>query len=313
MILYCFLNETIDWLMINYSLSFLAVVRAGGFSKASQVVGVSKAQLSRHVSELEKALGIQLLHRTTRRLQLTESGKQFLASCEKIDETFSDAVNSVKQDFNALRGTLKISAPISMGSELLPSIIDKFTRQYPNIKIILSLSSVNVDVVEENYDLVLRVASSLPNSNLKMRPLLEFEQIICASPEYIKKYQAPKTPMDLSSHRCITSLNRDPAILNVQWPFYIKNKKTNITPNSVIAVDGLRAQVEMIAMGVGVGRAPEFFIKKELEEGKIIKLMPEVKQPKYYLYMLYPNRKILAKKNQLFMDLIKEEIKLINT
>ena len=146
--------------MIQYALSFVTVVKAGGFSNAAKITGLSKSQLSRHVRQLETMLGIQLLYRTTRSLALTESGEQFFLSCREIEESYEEAVDHLKQDFKALRGTLRMTAPISFGSEFLPQLIYQFTQKYPNIKIILSLTSSTENLIEKNFDLSLRIAPS---------------------------------------------------------------------------------------------------------------------------------------------------------
>src|SRR3990167_1091409 len=152
--------------MINYALSFVAVVKAGNFSVAAKNIGVSKAQLSRHVSRLEKLLGVQLLYRTTRSLALTEQGKQFYTSCQGIDEQYNEAVNTLKRDFSGMQGTLKVTAPIDFGIEFLPPIIHQFIKNNPNMNISLSLSNKNEDLLEKNYDLAIRIANKLPDSNL---------------------------------------------------------------------------------------------------------------------------------------------------
>lgn len=292
--------------MINYALSFVAVVKAGGFSIAAKNIGVSKAQLSRHVARLEELLGIRLLYRTTRSLQLTEQGKQFYASCQGIEEQYSEAVNTLKHDFGAIQGTLKISAPIDFGIEFLPPIIHKFVKKYTNMNVIISLSNENEDLLEKNYDLVIRIANQLPDSNLRMRTIMEFKRLICASPNYLKNKKQPKNPAELKKHRCITSLNRNVNTLKPQWQFYEKNQTVNYSLDKVIEVDSLLAQLELIHLGAGIGRMPNYFIRKELKTGKLIELFPKIEKPSSYVYLLYPDTPILPKKTQLFIDFIKK-------
>ncbi len=292
--------------MIRNALSFVAVVKAGSFSIAAQRSGVSKAQLSRHVSQLEAALGIQLLYRTTRSLALTESGEEFFQACCAIEESYTEAVDNIKSDFHAMRGTLRMTAPISFGSEFFPKLVNQFTQHYPNINVILSLSSVTEDLIGTNYDLAIRVASSLPDSNLRMRTIMEFDMVLCASPQYFVNQKPPTKPEELKNYRCISSINRNREIQKIQWPFILQDKIVKHAPNSVIEIDSLRAQIELVMLGAGIGRVPKFFIEKELQTGKLIEVLPKIKQPKSYVYLLYPNRKNLPKKTQVFMDFIKE-------
>lgn len=292
--------------VIHNALSFVAVVKAGGFSNAAKMIGISKAQLSRNVSQLEASLGIQLLYRTTRSIALTESGKAFFLNCRDIEESYNEAVDQLKQDFYALQGTLRITAPISFGSEFLPKLIYQFNQKYPNIKIVLSLTSSTEDLVEKNFDLALRVAHSLPNSNFRMRTIMSLRMVLCAAPSYFENQQIPTQFEDLEKHKCITSINRDLGLSKIHWPFYQKGKVIKFAPNSIIEVDSLRAQIHLLLLGAGIGRVPSIFVKKEMEQGRLINLLPTIEQPKSYVYLLFPNRKNLPKKLQIFIDFIKE-------
>ncbi|KTC92857.1 MULTISPECIES: LysR family transcriptional regulator [Legionella] len=292
--------------VIHNALSFVAVVKAGGFSNAAKIIGISKAQLSRHVSQLETSLGIQLLYRTTRSIALTESGKEFFLNCSDIEESYNEAVDQLKQDFYALRGTLRITAPISFGSEFLPKLIYQFNQKYPNIKIILSLTSSTEDLIEKNFDLAIRVAQSLPDSNFRMRTLMTLQMVLCAAPSYLKNHITPNKLEDLENHKCITSINRDIGLSKIHWPFYKKGKIIKFAPNSITEVDSLRAQIHLILLGAGIGRVPYIFVKKEIEQGRLIHLLPAIEQPKSYVYLLFTNRKNLPKKIQIFIDFIKE-------
>src|SRR5688572_11035204 len=276
MICYCFINGTTKNCMINYSLSFVAVVKAGSFSVAAKNIGASKAQLSRHVSRLEKLLGIKLLHRTTRSVTLTEHGKQFYISCLGVEEQYHNAVNTLKHDFSALRGTLKITAPIDFGIDFLPPIIHEFNKNYPNINVVLALSNTYEDLIENHYDLAIRIANKLPDSNLRMRTIMEFKQLICASPNYLKNNKKPKDPTDLKHHRCITALNQNRTTLKPQWQFYEKKKIKNYPLDKVMELDSLAARLKLIHLGTGIGRMPDYYIQQELKTGKLIELFRNI-------------------------------------
>ncbi len=282
--------------MIYNALSFVAVIKAGNFSKAAKALRVSKAQLSRHVSQLETSLGVKLLHRTTRSIHLTESGEQFYLSCRDLEETYEEAVNSLKNDFHAMRGTLRITAPISFGSEFLPSLIHAFTQQYPDTKIILSLSSTTEDLIESKFDLAFRIAPVLPDSTLHMRTIMELEMILCASPAFFENQPKPKVLDDLKNFRCITSVSREIETTKIYWPCSLNNKKFKFAPNSVIEVDSLRAQIRLLLLGAGIGRVPKIFVEDELKEKRLINVLPNIEQPSNYVYLLYQNKKVLPKK-----------------
>lgn len=316
MIQYCSNYGTINAmnnLLIYYALSFADVVKAGGFSNAAKKSGVSKAKLSRHVSALENLLGIPLLHRTTRSIALTEHGQQFLAACEGLEEGYSEAINDLKQDFKSLRGTLKITAPIDFGIQFLPPIIHGFSKQYPAVNAILSLSNINENLTEQNFDVAIRIAHQLPDSNLRMYTMLEFKRIICVSPHYLKNKSTPNDLKELKNHTCITSVNRNIGNIYPQWQFQIGQKVLNLKLEKFIEVDSLFAQLELIKLGTGIGRLPDYFIKNALKKGKLIELFSHIEKPTTYVYVLYPSTKILPKKIRAFIDFIKEKkVKLLS-
>lgn len=292
--------------MISNTLSFVAVVKAGSFSKAAANLGVSKAQLSRHVSQLEASLGIQLLYRTTRSLKLTESGQIFYLSCRDIEENYEAAIDQLKHEFKALNGTLRITAPISFGSEFLPKVINQFMEKYPNIKIVLSLSSVTENLVEKNFDISFRIAAKLPDSSLKMRVLMELNMALIAAPSYLENKSYPQKMEDLKQVDCISPISRSVGQTTFNWSYYQNNKIVNFYINPKIEVDSLRSLIQFVLLGAGVGRVPEIFIRKDLAEGRLIQLLPTLRQPPLYVYLLYPNRKNLPKKVEAFIEFIKD-------
>lgn len=295
--------------MINYSLSFVGVVKAGSFSLAAKNIGVSKAQISRHIKRLEEMLGIQLLHRTTRSITLTEYGKQFYSSCQGIEEQYQNAINTLKKDFSTIQGTLRITAPIDFGNDYLPAIIHQFTQNYPKINVVLALSNAHENLIENNYDFAIRIATELPDSNLRMLPLMTFKQVICASPQYLKKNNHPKHLKELKDHLCITALNQNKTVLKPQWQFYEKKKITNYSLEKVMQLDSLAARLKLVRLGAGIGRMPDYYIRQELETGKLIELFPNIEKPTSFIYILYPCLMVLPKKTQLFIELLKNKLR----
>ena len=299
-------------LLIYHGLSFAEVVKAGSYSKAAKNTGISKAQMSRHVKALESALGIQLLYRTTRTLTLTQQGKEFFASCEHLAEGYADAINHLKYDFADIKGTLKITAPIDFGIQFLPKIIHKFCHAHPHANIVLSLSNTYENLTEQAYDLAIRIANRLPDSNLRMRTLMQFRRIICAASDYVSDRGKPESLDDLKQHHCITSVNRNPNIVYPQWQLQINDKPINLSLEKFIEVDSLFAQLELIKSGTGIGRMPDYFIKNELERGALVELFSEANTLNTFVYLLYPNVKTLPQKTKVFIDFIINEISNFN-
>ena len=295
--------------LIYYGLSFSAVVKAGGFSNAAKQSGVSKAQLSRHVSALEGLLGMQLLHRTTRKMTLTEQGKQFFSVYEGIEERCSEAVNLLKHDFTDMSGTVKITAPIDFGIQFLPPIIHGFSNQYPNLNVVLSLSNEYVDLKEQNFDLAIRIANQLADSDFRAKTLKKFKRIICASPNYFKHQAKPTLPDQLRHYHCITGVNTSTDNIYPQWQFHVDKKLRSYKLEKFIQVDSTFAQINLIKSGAGIGRIPEYFVQNEIKSGELIELFPELERPVTHIYLLYSGTAVLPKKTQVLIEYISERIK----
>lgn len=295
--------------MIELALSFVAVVKANNYSEAARKTGTSKAKLSRDVKKLEQQLGSQLLHRTTRSLVLTEAGRQFFESCCMIEERYDEAVENLKSDFSTIQGPLKITAPIDFGIEFLPKILHEFTERYPKINISLTLSNINENLVENNYHVAFRIANQLADSSLRMITIKEFKRLICAAPAYFKNKKLPKIVTDLKNHRCIISVNHHTNAVNPQWSFYKNKQIVNLPLNNVIKADSLIVQKQLISLGTGIGRMPDYLIQNELDTGEFIEILPAVNKPSSYIYLLYADKVFLPKKVRAFIDFIKEKIK----
>lgn len=294
--------------MINYALSFIAVVNAAGFTQAAKRTGISKAKLSRHVKELEAKLGLQLLHRTTRTFALTEQGKQFYESCQGIEEIYDNAVESIKRDFTVMRGTLKLTAPVDFSVKFLAPVIREFCKKYPLMNISLSLTNLNENLTEGQYDLAIRVASKLPDSNLRMLTLMEFQRVICASPAFLKNNPAPKKPADLKKHLCASIMNRGMNAVKPSWAFYQGKKVVNYPLEKFIEADSYDLQKQLVESGACIGRLPAYYVSKELQSGKLIELFPTIKKPVVYAYVLYPDTILMPHKTRVFIDMLKQHL-----
>lgn len=297
--------------MIKQALSFVAVVQAGSYSAAAKNIEISKAQLSRHIVQLEEELEVSLLFRTTRTLKLTESGEAFFKSCLPIQEDYQNAINNLKQNFESIKGTLRITAPIAFGSEKLTLLLDAFAKLYPNIKVILSLSSLSENLMDDKYDIAIRIAGALPDSDLKVRKLLAFKSILCASPKMFNNKALPTSLESLEQLPCITSINRGHS-LNVYWPFLLNNKVRKIKINASMEIDNQRAQISLAKSGRGIVRVFRSFVEEDIKTAQLIEVLPEFLQPDMHAYLLYPNRKWLPKKIELFKDFILNNVNLLS-
>lgn len=182
--------------------AFVSVARAGGFSAASRELGIPLATISRRVGELESALGVRLLRRSTRQVVVTEAGQKFFAACQRALEDLRDAEEAVSSEYRTPRGDLMITAPIAFGRLHLQPVALEFLAAHPQINLRMQLVDRIVNIADEHVDAALRIAH-LPDSSLIARTLGSIRVVVCANPAYLKARGAPQRPEDLMQHDCI--------------------------------------------------------------------------------------------------------------
>lgn len=187
-------------MLLNEMEIFFTVVMQSSFSKAADRLGVSKSFISKKISKLEADLQVRLLHRSTRRLVLTEAGKAFFKCCDKVVKEAQTAYSVVSELQGQPSGTLKISMPPAFGLHMMQDVLSEYIEKFPNVTLNVHLDNRLVDVIKDNYDLVFRSAN-LESSNLIAQRILKIESILCASPGYLAKHGQPTIPQDLLDHQ----------------------------------------------------------------------------------------------------------------
>jgi DNA-binding transcriptional LysR family regulator len=186
--------------MLLYEMEiFYTVIELGSFAKAADKLRVSKSHISKKITKLETHLKTKLLSRTTRKLALTEAGENFYQQCAKVIEEATKGYSLIHELQGKPSGTLKISAPPAFGIYLLPEVINRYLLKYPDVKLEIDLSNKHIDLVKQGYDLALR-SGKLESSRLISKRIMSMENILCASPHYLKKHGTPKHPEDLEKH-----------------------------------------------------------------------------------------------------------------
>jgi len=278
---------------------FVAVVESKGFSAAAQSLGISKSAVSKRINQLEQQLGVRLLHRTTRKLSLTEAGERYFQHASQALRAANQAEDAVTQLQGEPQGRLKISTPMSFGRLHVAPLIPKFMKHYPKIQIDLVMDDRNVDLVSEGFDLAIRSGNSLPDSSLVARKLAPLRQLICASPEYIEHYGQPNSPNELSSHNCILfSYSGD---VN-EWTLHSKLGVENMLVSGNYRVNNSEALLEALRQGIGIGRLPTFVAGADLKQGRLVKLLPDYCIPAHTFYAVFPEREYLPAKVRAFLD-----------
>ncbi len=282
--------------------AFTAVADAGGFSSAARRSGQTKALLSKYVAQLENSLDIRLLYRTTRQLSLTEVGRAYYERCIPLLEEL-DELEAITQDIHTTpRGELKISAPTSFSELHLMPVASAFTEKYPDVRVNMVLTDRAVDIVEEGFDLALRIGT-LSDSSLIARHLFTISIVACASPGYLQKNGEPHCPEDLLQHACIIDSNyKDGAV----WHFEKEENKQSVNVQGQHCVNSAIAVKELAIAHNGIALCPIFVSAEAIKSKQLKVILPEYKIEKFGLYAVYSHRRHLSAKVQLFMALLKK-------
>jgi DNA-binding transcriptional LysR family regulator len=280
--------------------TFSAVVDAGSFVKAAEVLGLSKAAMSRYVGELETRLGVRLLQRTTRRLSLTEEGQVFYARCKELLSGVDEAEAEITSRSGTASGLLRINAPVTFGILHLAPLWGQFRSQYPQVSLDVTLADRLVDLVDEGYDVAIRIAT-LPSSTLISKRLTSTRLILCASPEYLQKSGVPTQPAELATHAVISYnylSTRD------EWHFEGPQGPVSVKTQPCIHTNSGDTCRAAALAHQGIILQPSFLVGNDLEIGNLVELMSEFHALELGIYAVYPTRKHVSPKVRALIDFL---------
>jgi DNA-binding transcriptional LysR family regulator len=280
---------------------FSQVVETGSFAKAAERLNLSTSATSRYVAELESHLGTRLLNRTTRRVSLTESGRAFYERCVQLLGDLEEAEQEAARAAVVPRGTMKLTTSVAFGVRHLAPAIAVFLARHRDVRFDVSLSDRMVDLVEEGFDLGIRIGG--PGSeNLVARKLGETRLVPCASPEYLKARGAPKTPDELAGHNCFTYEYVTPRNL---WRFRdAAGREQAVRVSGNLHSNNGDLLAEVAARGAGVVFEPAFIVGPEVRAGRLVPLLQDFEPAPVPIYAVYPSRKHLSAKVRLFVDFL---------
>jgi len=285
---------------------FAAVVDAGSFVGASDALEMSKAAVSRYVAELEARLGVRLLHRTTRKLSLTPEGEVFHARCRELLGNLDDAEAEITSRSGEASGLLRINVPFSFGLLHLAPLWAEFMAQHPRVTLDVTLADRVVDLVEEGFDLAVRIAR-LPNSSLVSRQITSTRLVLCASPAYLQAHGEPTHPSELAGHAVLAySLFS----MGDQWEFMAPEGTASVkvaprlrtNSGDTCRVAALRHQ--------GIVLQPSFLVGPDLLAGTLVEVMPAWRSVELGVYAVYPSRKFVSPKVRLMIDFLVNAFKM---
>lgn len=294
--------------LLDNAMLFVRVVQAGSLTKAAEQLYSSKSQISRRMASLEQQLDANLLIRTPRGLSLTPQGRQFYQSCLDIQHDFEQAKETLQLDHTTVTGNIAITAPMSLGSLFLGPLLAKFMTTNPGITIELDLSDHAINLTESRFDLAIRAASKLPDSNLRARKVFSYDYVIAASAEYIRKYGMPESPTDLKQHRCISCLTSADPMLQTQWAFKVNDEVLNVPIPSVAKVTHMWVQKKFALEGVGLIRVPRYWVHEALDAGSLCSLFDGQVVGESHIFVLYKNAQNIPLRFSRFIDFIAQHL-----
>jgi DNA-binding transcriptional LysR family regulator len=285
--------------------AFAAVVEAGSFVKAADVLGVSKAAASRQVADLEARLGVRLLHRTTRRLSLTQEGQVFFTRCKEVLGAVEEAEAEITQRSGQAVGLLKINAPVTFGIQHLAGLWGGFRDAHPQVTLDVTLGDRVVDLVEEGYDLAVRIAQ-LPSSTLISRQLSSTRLVLCASPEYLRRAGTPRHPSELAQYAVLAYSY---LASGGEWPFEGPEGSVNARIHPCLRTNNGDTCLAAALQHQGLILQPTFLVGRDLEAGRLVEVMPEYRSVELGIYAVYPTRKHVLPKVRLLIDFLVESFR----
>lgn len=281
---------------------FCAVVDKQSFVGAAQGLEISKAAISRYVSNLEDRLGVRLLHRTTRKLSLTSEGQQFYLQAREALAMIDMAEESISSRGPEPIGLLRINAPVSFGILHLGPLWADFMEAFPKVELDINLNDRIVDLVEEGFDAAVRIAR-MENSSLIGRRVASTHMHLYAAPSYLKGHSAVETLADLTEHRVITYTN---LATGNEWSFKGPHGYESVSTRSVIRCNNGDTCRSITLAGGGISLQPTFMVYDDLRRGDLVKLLPEYASVELGIYVVYPTRKNLAPKVRVFANFLAE-------
>jgi len=282
---------------------FVRIVERGSFTLAAQDLSLSRAVASKYVTRLEKRLGARLLHRTTRRLSLTEAGAALFEASRGAIERIEEAEAAVAQLQSEPRGRLKVSAPMSFGILHLGPAIAQFARSRPLVSLELRLDDRYVNLVEEGIDVALRIGT-LTDSSLVARKLSSSRQVVCASPDYLAENGEPEVPQDLAAHNCL--LYSYSSAVNV-WRFTGPDgRELPVAVSGNLRINNGIVEAEAAVAGMGILMSPAFYVGPLIRAKKLKQVLTRYRLADLGIYALYPQRAHVPPKVRAFVDFLAE-------
>lgn len=284
--------------------AFTQVVVSGGFAAAARVMGLSRSAVNKLVIGLERELGVQLLHRSTRVVSPTETGLAFYERCVEILASLEEAESSMMQLHGEPRGRLRVNAPMSFGTMHLAPALADFLVQYPALQLQLTLNDRFIDPIEEGFDVTVRIAEPQQTTSLIVHSLAPAPRSLCAAPSYLERHGTPNHPDELQHHSC---LRYGQLAVEDQWTLIGSEGEQTISVNGVLCSNNGEVLRDAAVRGLGIALLPTFIAGQELQQGTLRIVLPNYHAPELSISVIYPVNRHLSTKVRLLVDFLQEQ------
>ncbi|WP_386176693.1 LysR family transcriptional regulator [Sulfitobacter sp. R86518] len=291
---------------VNEILLFMSVAETGSFASAGRAFGLSRSTAGKAVTRLEDRYGVRLLNRTTRAVSLTEAGQRLFAQGEAIQAAIADADACLETVDGIPRGTLRITAPDALGRRIILPVVSKFQRAWPDVHLEISLSDTVSRIIEDGFDLAIRVGVTSPDATLISRTLTVEKTVLCASPAYLTDRDAPRNVDQLSTHDLLqfSSLAKRQA-WSLKDPSSFPGNVSGHVRLRMDSAEGLRAAA---LAGMGIALLPMALVKDDLHAGRLVRVLPDVECGEVPIIALYPHKKFLEPRVRRFIDALVSDL-----
>jgi DNA-binding transcriptional LysR family regulator len=284
---------------------FVGIVEADSISGAAERLGLPKSAVSRRLAELEARLGVSLIQRTTRRLNLTDSGRAYYERCVAILAELDEAESAVSQAHESLKGRLKVALPLSFGLLHLAPLLQAFMTLHPELRFELDFNDRQIDLMQEGFDLAIRIAT-LEDSSLIARRLAPIRHVMCASPGYLAGHGIPKAAADLVHHVCLAYSNvRDPGLWHFRGP---NGRPGNVRVPVRLAASSGEFLMRAAIADEGMLLLPTFYVHEALQAGRLVRVLDNHVWPELSAYAVYPPTRHLSSRVRALIDFLADRL-----
>lgn len=285
---------------------FVAVAEHRSFTKAAHWLGISVAQVSRNVSELERRLSVRLFYRSTRQVRLSEEGQVYLQHCQHLVEGLDDANRALSNLQQIPQGRLRMTAPVYYGEAMIVPALNRFLQRHTDIELDLELTNRRLDLIEGRFDLAIRLGN-LGDSSMLARRLGRRQHYIVASPKYIERHGTPQHPDELANHRLLAGTMDYWRLRDSQTSSY-ESREILVKPGTFWRCNSGVALLDAVRQGLGMAQLPDYYVKQDVDRGHLVPLLQEYRPATDGIWALYPQNRHLSPKVRAVIDYLAEQL-----